>query len=144
MLNGWDVCAIIVVGFIIMGVINKIGQTIVASKAVKQCAAIGVSEKEFYNKVDKIIEKALLKAQKDIIEKSKELDKETLKETIKIVDAESKKIALEIDKVRDVIKNFGMTSEEAVKNGKENSERTKEDVKKTPVKRTIRKKTTKE
>ncbi len=144
MLNGWDVCAIIVVGFIIMGVINKIGQTVVASKAVKQCAAIGVSEKEFYNKVDKIIEKALLKAQKDIIEKSKELDKETLKETIKIVDAESKKIALEIDRLKDVVKNFGITTEEAVKNGKENSEKLKEEVKKTPVKRTTRKKTTKE
>ncbi len=134
MLNGWDVAAIIVVGFLIMGIVGKISQAIVAAKAVKQCAAIGVSEKEFYEKVDKIIEKAIYHAQTEILKKAAELDKKSIKDTIKLVDAESKKVALEIKKMGDQLRDIGASINETDKKVE----------KKTPVKRATKKKTTKE
>lgn len=149
MLNGWDVLGIVLGGFFIYEIIEKICMSIVAARAVKQAGIIGKSEDEIYKEVDRIIEAATEHTVKELSKKFEKLNKDTKDEIVKIVDAESKKFALAVEKknkkdeiVEKAVKEIKKTAEETKSKAKKIMEedlKTKSDKIKKEVKKTTRK-----
>lgn len=100
MLNGWDVLAIFVIGFMVYTIIKQICLAVVSAKAVKQAGIFGKTQEEILDQVDSIVAKAIKDSQIAIFKKVVELDEKSEEKIVKLVDEESKKIGLVVKAIK--------------------------------------------